>query len=229
MKRPDLAPLACVNPACQRFRLTGQDHIRLLRCRTCGEECSARRGTALCNTKVAAERAASVVAHLGEGWGGLATARLGHVAKATVARRRRMAGRQAERFQDCRVCDVTPRALAWDAQGSCVKTSRSVARWRSAPRLVTWGTIRRSQPTAHCSCRSSSAHGPTNQPGPWCTMPSNVCVRGICRRSAPRPMTARSWPSSTPVDVALRPPATAPQASPGVPSYAGPKAERMGR
>jgi hypothetical protein len=70
MKRPDLAPLACVNPACQRFRLTGQDHIRLLRCRTCGEECSARRGTALCNTKVAAERAASVVEHLGEGWGG---------------------------------------------------------------------------------------------------------------------------------------------------------------
>ena len=49
MKRPDLATLACVNPACQRFRLTGpdnltvrtvygQDHIRLLRCRTCGEE-----------------------------------------------------------------------------------------------------------------------------------------------------------------------------------------------
>ena len=58
MKRPDLATLACVNPECQRFRLTGQanltvrkvygqDHIRLLRCRTCGEEFSERRGTAL--------------------------------------------------------------------------------------------------------------------------------------------------------------------------------------
>ena len=57
MKRPDLDTLACVNPACQRFRLTGQDNftvrktygqdrIRLLRCRTCGEEFSERRGTA---------------------------------------------------------------------------------------------------------------------------------------------------------------------------------------
>jgi hypothetical protein len=60
MQRPDLATLACVNPACQWFRLTGQDnltvrkvygqdHIRLLRCRTCGEEFSERRGTTLIN------------------------------------------------------------------------------------------------------------------------------------------------------------------------------------
>ena len=49
MKRPDLDTLACVNPECQRFRLTGQDNlpvhkvygqdrIRLLRGRTCSEE-----------------------------------------------------------------------------------------------------------------------------------------------------------------------------------------------
>src|SRR5262249_38500138 len=47
MQRPGLDTLACVNPECQRFRLTGQDnltvrkvygqdHIRLLRCWTCG-------------------------------------------------------------------------------------------------------------------------------------------------------------------------------------------------
>ena len=52
MQRPGLDTLACVNPECQRFRLTGQDnltvrkvyghdHIRLLRCRTCSEEFSA--------------------------------------------------------------------------------------------------------------------------------------------------------------------------------------------
>ena len=27
MKRPDLATLACVNAACHRFRLTGQDNL----------------------------------------------------------------------------------------------------------------------------------------------------------------------------------------------------------
>jgi hypothetical protein len=64
MQRPDLTTLACVHPACQRFRLTGQDNLtvrkvygqdrlRLLRCRTCGAECSARRDTALFNTRIA--------------------------------------------------------------------------------------------------------------------------------------------------------------------------------
>src|SRR5215831_8434292 len=106
MKRPDLATLACINPECQRFRLAGQDnltvrkvygqdHIRLLRCRTCVEEFSERRGTALFNTKVPEERATSVVDHLGEGCGVRATARLAHVSKDTVARLLRMVGRHA--------------------------------------------------------------------------------------------------------------------------------------
>src|SRR5262249_42142944 len=119
-----------------------------LRCRTCGEEFSERRGTALFNTKVAEERVASVVDHLGEGCGVRATARLAHVSKDTVARLLRMAGRHAERFHDCRVCDVTPRAVEFDEQWSFVKKSRSVAGWRSVPRLATCGTIRRLQPTA---------------------------------------------------------------------------------
>src|SRR5262249_24506127 len=69
MTRPDLDTLACVNPECQGFRRTGQanltvrkvygtDRIRLLRCRTCGEECSERRGSALFNTKLPEARAA---------------------------------------------------------------------------------------------------------------------------------------------------------------------------
>jgi hypothetical protein len=48
MQRPDLDTLACLNAECQLFRHTGasnlvirkvygQDHIRLLRWRTCGE------------------------------------------------------------------------------------------------------------------------------------------------------------------------------------------------
>jgi hypothetical protein len=74
-QRPDLTTLTCVNPDCQRFRLTGQnnltvrkvygqDRIRLLRCRTCGEEFSERCGTALFNTKIAEEQAESIINHV---------------------------------------------------------------------------------------------------------------------------------------------------------------------
>ena len=57
MERPDLDTLACVNAECALHRKThqgnlgvrkvyGRDALRLLRCRTCGEEFSERRGTA---------------------------------------------------------------------------------------------------------------------------------------------------------------------------------------
>jgi len=240
MQRPDLATLACVKPAGPRFRLTGQDHLtvrqvyaqdhrRLRRCRTGGAEGSERRGTALCQTTSAEERAAAVVAPLGEGGGVRATARRGHVATDTVARLLRTAGRHAERCHAGRGRAGTPRAVEWAAPWSCVTKSRRAARWRSAPRLAPWGPRRRSPPTAHCSGRSASANGAKHHPGPWCTLPSSVSVRGLCRRSAPRPRTAMRRPSSTPWGGALRPPATAPPARPVVPSYAGPQAERTGR
>jgi transposase-like protein len=95
-------------------KVYGQDRLRLLRCRTCGEECSERRGTALFNTKLPEAQAASVINHLGEGCGVRATARLVHVAKDTVARLLRMAGRHAERCHDQQVRNVTPRALECD-------------------------------------------------------------------------------------------------------------------
>ena len=154
MKRPDLDTLACVNRECQRFRLTGEgnltvrkvyghDRIRLLRCRTCGEEFSERRGTALFKTKILEENAEAVMDHLGEGCGVRATARLSKVAKDTVARLLRMAGRHAEQLHDQRVRDVTPRALEFDEQWSCVKKSKSGVGQRSAPKLETCGIIQR--------------------------------------------------------------------------------------
>ena len=134
MQRPGLDTLACVNPECQWFHLKGQDnlivrkvygqdHIRFLRCRTCGEEFSERRGTALSNTKVSEEQAVFVIDHVGEGCVVRATARLVHVAKDTVARLLRVAGHHAERVHDQRVHDVTPRALEFDEQWSFVKKS----------------------------------------------------------------------------------------------------------
>ena len=155
MQRPDLDTLACVNPECHQFRLTGQgnltirkvygqDSIRLLRCRICGEEFSERRGTALFNTKITETKAEDVIDHLGEGCGVRATARLSKVAKDTVARLLRMAGRHAERLHDHRVHDVPPRALEFDEQWSFVKKSRSVAKPTRQRWLAICGTIRRS-------------------------------------------------------------------------------------
>jgi hypothetical protein len=94
MKRPDLDTLACVNAECQLFRragarplviqkVYGQDRIRLLRYRSCGEEFSERRGSALWNTLLTEAKAEEVINHFDEDCSVRATARLVHVATET--------------------------------------------------------------------------------------------------------------------------------------------------
>jgi IS1 family transposase/transposase-like protein len=132
MQRPDLATLACVNADCQHFGRTGQDNltlrkvygqdgIRLLRCRSCYEEFSERRHTALFNTKVSEAKAESIIDHLDEGGSIRATSRLTQAAKVTVARLLKTSGRDAQRFHDQEVQDLTPRAIQFDEQWSFVK------------------------------------------------------------------------------------------------------------
>ena len=240
MKRPDLATLACSNAECQLFgragahnlvirKVYGHDRIRLLRCRTWGEEFSERRGTALFNTKLPEAQAASVINHLGEGCGVRATARLVHVAKDTVARLLRMAGRHAERVHAQRVHDLTPKALEFDEQWSFVKKSRSAARWKSAPRRETCGTIQRLQPIANSSCRSWSANGRKSRLGLWCMMPRGGSVHGICQRSLPMPMKVMNQPSWTPSVIAILCPDPAKEAAQRGRSYAGHRDWRMGK
>jgi transposase-like protein len=60
------------------------DHIRYLRCRSCGHEFSERKGSALWNTKVSEEQAESVAAHLAEGCSLSATTRLVKVDRSVV-------------------------------------------------------------------------------------------------------------------------------------------------
>ena len=152
MERPDLDTLACVNAECSLFRQNGQnnlvirkvyghDAIRLLRCRTCGEEFSERRGTALFNTKVSEDKAVEIVDHLTDGCGVRSTARLTKVCKATVARLLRVSGRHAERVHDQHVKDLTPKALEFDEQWSYVKKSKSAAPSPSWLKPVISGTI----------------------------------------------------------------------------------------
>jgi transposase-like protein len=148
MQRPDLATLACVNAECHLFqrasagnlvirKVYGHDRMRLLRCRACGEEFSERRGTALFNTKLPEATAEDVISHLSEGCSVRATARLVKVAKETVARLVRVAGRHAERFHDRHVHGLTPKALEFDEQWSFVKKSRSgVRRTRRRTRAI---------------------------------------------------------------------------------------------
>lgn len=139
MQRPDLDTFACVNPDCQRFRLTGQGHlivrkvygqdgIRRLRCPLCGETCSERCGTALCNTTIGEAHAKALIDHRGEGCGVRATARLSTVSKDMVVRLLQMAGRHAERWHDHRVRHVPPRALACDEPGAACKKTEAVSR-----------------------------------------------------------------------------------------------------
>jgi transposase-like protein len=240
MTRPDLDTLACVHPACQRFRRPGEAHLtvrkvyghdrlRLLRCRTGGEEFSERRGSALLHTKLPAATAEEVITHLGEGCRVRATARLVQVATETVAPLLRVAGRHASRFPDQQVHGLTPRALAFDAQWSFVKKSRSAAATMTPLRPATWGIIPPSRRIASWWSPSLWASGPKSRPKPWCTRPSDGAVRGICRRSSPRPTRALSPPSEQPLAVGIRPLPRAPAVGLVVPSCAGPKDWLMGR
>ena len=152
MERPDMDTLACVNTECQLFRrpaagnlvmrkVYGHDHIRLLRCRTCGEECSERRGSALCTTKLPEATAEEVINHLGAGGRVRATARLVQVCQETVARLLRVSGRHAERVHAQHVRALRPMALEFDEQWSFVKKSKNAAPIMNWVKRATGGII----------------------------------------------------------------------------------------
>ena len=132
MQRPDLATLACVSAECQYYgrqgqgnltirKVYGQDGIRLLRCRSCHEEFSERRHTALFNTKVSEAKAEAIIDHLDEGCSIRATSRLTKATKVTVARLLKTSGRHAQRFHAQEIHDLRPRAIQFDEQWSFVK------------------------------------------------------------------------------------------------------------
>ncbi len=107
----ELKDLCCVNPACKDRgkrgngnltvrKVYGKDRIQFLRCRTCGEEFSERKGTPLFNMKLEQEKAVSVLEHVQEGVGVRATGRLTRVDKDTVCRLVARAGRHAKKVHD---------------------------------------------------------------------------------------------------------------------------------
>ena len=124
-------------------KVYGRDGIRLLRCGSCKDEFSERRGTALFNTKLSEAKAVDVIDHLDEGCSVRSTSRLTKVAKETVARLLKVSGRHAQRFHDQEVCDLTPRVLEFDEQWSFVKKNRKTVPKTNAMEPVTSGITRR--------------------------------------------------------------------------------------
>ncbi len=107
----DLTTLCCVNAKCPDRgkrgegnltvrKVYGKDRIQFLRCTSCGEEFSERKGTPLFNMKLAREKAVSVLEHVQEGVGVRATGRLAKVDKDTVCRLLARAGRHAKSLHD---------------------------------------------------------------------------------------------------------------------------------
>lgn len=127
--RPDLKHLCCLNTECSLYgqreannltlrKTYGKDHIRYLRCRSCGEEFSERKGTPLFNLKISERKAADILDHLDSGCGVMSTAQLTRVAKDTVSRLIRVTGLISHKIHDQRVRNLTPKALQFDEKWS---------------------------------------------------------------------------------------------------------------
>jgi IS1 family transposase/transposase-like protein len=129
--RPAIENLCCLNPECKQYGQRGQnnlmlrktygaDRIRYLRCHSCGEEFSERKGTALFNCKIGEARAVSIIEHLDSGCGHNATARLVHVSKDAVRRLTRLDGRISRQLHDRLVGALRLRAVQFDEKWSYV-------------------------------------------------------------------------------------------------------------
>jgi transposase-like protein len=107
----DLSRFCCLNPRCpdhgQRGHgnLTvpmryGPNNTRLLRCSTCKDRFSERKGTPLFDARLPADQVESVLAHVAEGIGTRKTARLTGVHRDTVTRYIRRAGEHAQQLHE---------------------------------------------------------------------------------------------------------------------------------
>lgn len=123
--RPPIESLSCINPDCELYgkkgqenltvrKVYGKDRIRYLRCRSCGEEFSERKNTALWNSKIDEARAVSVAEHLAEGCAFKSTARLVGVHPETVRRLNRKVGRHGQLHHEQQVQEIEVEALQAD-------------------------------------------------------------------------------------------------------------------
>lgn len=105
----------------------GTDSIRLVRCRTCRDRFSERRGTPLFDIRIPKDDIISVVRHLAEGTGVRQTGRLTEVSRDTVGRLLKRVGNHAKAVHDELVRDLdVPEAQA-DEMWGFVKKKRQAS------------------------------------------------------------------------------------------------------
>lgn len=105
-------------------KIYGKDHIRYLRCRTCQEEFSERKNTALWNTKIREAKAVSIAEHLSEGNSIKGTSRWLRVDPETVRRLNKRSGCHGKMFHDEKVQEIEARNLQADERHGFVKEKR---------------------------------------------------------------------------------------------------------
>ena len=108
----DLGPFCCQNSTCPDVGKRGHGNLtvtarygpnqarRMLRCSTCKDRFSERKGTPLFKARLAPATATAVLAHVAEGVGTRKTARLTGVHPDTVTRYTRLAGTHAAELHD---------------------------------------------------------------------------------------------------------------------------------
>ena len=108
----DLSRFCCLNSQCPEHGVRGggnlsvagrygkEASIRFLRCRSCGDRFSERKGTPLFRSHLTKEKATAVFEHLKEGCGVRQTERLVGVHRDTVTRYTRKAGDHAAAAHD---------------------------------------------------------------------------------------------------------------------------------
>jgi transposase-like protein len=108
----DLSRFCCLNSQCPDHGIRGGENlsvcktygkdnsIRFLRCRSCGDRFSERKGTPLFHSHLTREKAVAVGEHIAEGCGIRQTERLTGVHRDTVMRYVRKAGDHAKAAHD---------------------------------------------------------------------------------------------------------------------------------
>lgn len=108
----DLSKFCCQNPKCADYGKRGADNLivnmwygsqkqwRLLKCRTCKERFSERKGTPLFDSRLPEEKVIAVLSHLAEGCGVRKTSRLLGVNKDTITRYALRSGGHARQLHE---------------------------------------------------------------------------------------------------------------------------------
>lgn len=131
-----VSDLCCVNSRCAAYgrrgggnlvcrKLYGPERRRFVRCRTCGQEFSERKGTALFGCRLPTDKAVGLLEHLGDGCGVRQTARLTRVTPKTVIRLTRQVGVHAAATHDELARRLTTQEVQLDEKWSFVGKKRS--------------------------------------------------------------------------------------------------------